>query len=422
MLILLIALLPLMSCASGSGSVADSPAILGTVPSDAVLVCCNSRLNRALAAVLDSTDVLRRVEYGSLGSSRAVLSYSNLGKSAAILAIDAGKAASDTSSSAASVLAQASRLKLFSKSISAFGRNILLLSPSETEFTQALRHIDSKTSILDAPQFGTVLREAGDNFLVLRNSGIPKLVNCGALSFLGLDSARKALGGRAFTSFLQNSCDYVVMSGFATGDDIHVSFVQSPAKRTFSTFLASIEDSPCRLVRMGWPQPEYAYSIAVGDVAKWRKAREALLDSQAQMGRYNDALRRCKSSSGKDPAAVERQLGVREVACFVYDNYKIALLRVCSSFKKEPVIEPNPCPGFASALYGSAFDAGDTHYVRIGEVIALGSEEALSAFLESIDDPASVTGQAIKVRAEFVSPKFTLACTSAGNKMTINAE
>ena len=91
-----IAILCVLSCSKGGN--AELPQLMRTVPSRSMAVMHFDRCDDALALLLDSTSVFRRLDYGRLGNAEIILSYDYSAGLIPLLSIDAGRASEDSSS------------------------------------------------------------------------------------------------------------------------------------------------------------------------------------------------------------------------------------------------------------------------------------------------------------------------------------
>ena len=144
------------SVISGPG---EPPELLKAVPADALTVGVFGRCDHGLEQMLDSTSVLRSLDYGKLARHRAAIALCDVGSIEPLLILETGKtepgsglrAATDTLPQTAALAAQADSMRLFNAQLALSRHNVLLLTPSATVLTVVQRHISSETSILDAP-------------------------------------------------------------------------------------------------------------------------------------------------------------------------------------------------------------------------------------------------------------------------------
>ena len=166
----LILVLPVLLSCGGRGGGRDAapaerriPALITTVPSDALGVVCYDRCAEGLS-LYDSTSVLHRLDLSAFKNARMALSLCYNGSLVPVLALDAGRAPADSSEAVSGLLAQAASLRLraeyFPPDEEARRDGFLLITPSDAQLTAVKRHLSEHTSILDAPGFREALAAA----------------------------------------------------------------------------------------------------------------------------------------------------------------------------------------------------------------------------------------------------------------------
>ncbi len=355
-----------LSCNRSSGVPAgEVPDLFHAVPSDALSVGVFGRCDNALGRMTDSTSVLRRLDYGKLSKAHSVIAVCNVGNLFPLLILEAGKQAPDTLEAAASLLALADSIGLASAHVSLEKHNAVLLSPSETVMTIALRHISSGASILDAPDFDKVTELLpGSDAVIYRNSGAPKTFD---LEIAGLQ--RKTV-----TSFLKEAAEWTVVSG----DDMWT--VQPQLEKYYCNFIAGLEDGQSRLASVLPDDAELALDIPIAQFAKYRKAYETWRDARVELEAYKAGLASRKKAAGKSPLDWEKELDVREVALVVTPAGRYNLIRTAKASDAEG-ISSNPYTGFLNALYGRIFEAADSCCLNCGGWTVSGSRSALEQFV-----------------------------------------
>ncbi|MBR4809086.1 MAG: hypothetical protein IK031_02255 [Bacteroidales bacterium] len=353
-----------VSCGSGdSATSAEAPELLKAVPSDALAAGIFGRLDRGLERMTDSTSILRSIDYGRLGRARTVIALCDVSSLVPLVIIEAGKASPDTLAAAESVMVQADSLRLSRMHATLDGHNVLLLSPSETVITIAGRHLQSGSSILDAPDFDRVAAALhGGDQTVYRSRGASKLF---ADRFQG--SMRAPV-----LSFIRDASEWMVAS-----DDAVVT-VQPETEKYFCNFCSSLEAAPSRFGAVVPEGAEFCIDIPVASVKDYRSAYELWLDARVALESYNARLSRLGKAGGKDPRVWEKELDVREVAMADYPFGRLNFLRVKDKAKTDGVVV-NPWTGYVQALYGNAFNPADSCMMRSGNWIISGSRKALDS-------------------------------------------
>lgn len=410
-------LILLASCGKGSSDV-QAPELLRAIPSDALGLVCFDRCDEGLEFALDSAHVLRSLETGRLSGAHMVMSIDNVGSVEPLLVIDAGHASPDTSEAARRLLGQAAGAGVHAAFVcgsdSTIRRNVLLLSPSETVVSVALRHIGASTSILDAPGFDKVLECQGAtrNAVILRNSGSRKL--------LSSDMLDRFVAHPALSDFLRGYSDWVVVdAGDAGHGRFNVATVQDASSKYFANLVGNMEPAPSKLQGALPAAASFVVDMPVRDMAAFREAYESWLDASSSLTRYRKRLTSLRKEYGKDPLCWEQELGVREVArACMSDGLSVTMVRSQHAPSLQGICR-NPYPGFAAALFGSAFSSpADTCAAAMGDWTITGSEAAVSAFAGAEER----LGAEMPKNSKFTiwTPSFSLEGLKEGISLTVN--
>jgi hypothetical protein len=356
------AALSAFSCAGGpSVASREAPELLRAVPSDALSVGVFSRLDKGLERMVDSASVLRSLDFGKLSRARTAVAMCYVGSLSPLLVVEAGRCDGDTLAPVHSLLAQADSLRISAAFVALETHNALLLSPSATVVTVAGRHIASESSILDAPDFQSVLDVlGGQDAVIYRNSGAAKLFGTELCSV-----SRKTLN-----AFMHDASEWTVVSGDK------VDCVQPGSGRYFCNFLESLGDGQSRLAA-SWPsRSELVVDLPVEDLASFRKSYEAWRDARVELEQYQKRIQELSKKRGKSPLAWEKELGIKEIAYLAAPGFRVNMIRTSKGVKDEEVV-PNPYTGFVSALYGNLFNPADSCIVRRGEWLLSGERAVL---------------------------------------------
>lgn len=410
---ILLCTMTLLSCSGGGGkgqSSKDIPALLMTVPSDALAVVSASRCEDALA-LYDSTSVLHRLSLGRLSRANAVLSICYSGSAVPVLAIRTpyGQAA-DSTSDAFRLMRQAASLKLYAEATEA-GGGALVITPSEAQMQAVRRHLQGGTSILAAPDFVSALglRRDADDFIILKNSGAQRLVPRDVLS--------KVFSYREMTSFLKTLSEWTVLSP-AGAAAYEIDFYRNEGSEYFANLMDAIPSDGGNLSKVLPVNAEFVMAMAAGS-QEFRDAFRKFKDASVKLTSYEKKLATLRKDCGKDPLAWEKETGVREIALMVIPEGKIFMVKHSKKVADKDIAE-NPYRGFAEALYGSAFSCGDDSCTAIFNGWQLfGSENVLQAFIAS-----EKMGENFKwpkgYRLYLLSPKGTLEWGKKGIKYEIS--
>ena len=365
LLLLVLSLMPLLfSCGSGTPTAAsEAPELFGAVPSDALGAGYFSRLDRALERLTDSTSILRNIDYGRLARAKAVVALCDVSSIVPLVAIEAGKAADDTSSAAAAVIESADSARVQHLYTTLGEHNVLLLSPSETVITIAGRHLSSGSSILDAPDFDIVAGALpGGDVIVYRSRGAHKLFG----------NLIEGAVPPAALPFVRDASEWMIVS------DGTLVTVQPDAEKYFSNFCSSREAAPSKFGAVIPDGTGFYVDIPISNAADYRSAYELWLDARVALESYNARLSKVGKAGGKDPRTWEKELGVREVAMADYPFGKVNFVRVKDKESNKGVAV-NPWTGYVRALYGDVFNPADSCVMRSGNWIISGSRKALDS-------------------------------------------
>ena len=370
-----IALLAVLSCSQPSVE-KHVPELLNFIPSDAVAVASYDRVCDVLTLV-DSSSVLRNINFGRLRNSKAALSFCYTTSLVPVLALDTGKAESDTTAAIASILAQADTLGLRADYIhdaSQSGRRgALVITTSATELNSVQRHYDGNASILDAPSFSEALEKCitAKNWVIFRNSGADKYI---PRSFL-----MNYVPRREFIAFMQKCADWTTVAHQEKG-----KYIMDAVCGDFDTYYAKVlAAQPYSQSKLGSLLPrstEFAIDLPISN-PEFRDAYEHYLDACVKLEKYESRFTELKKESGKSPLDWEKELDIREVAVVKWNNRAVSLVKAGRGDRTQEAA-PNPWRGFLPALYGSAFSIpDDSSYACSEGWYIFGGEEDLEAFL-----------------------------------------
>lgn len=358
----------------GKGLQPKDVPLLRAVPSDALVLIHCGRLHEGLR-LYDSTSVLQKIDYGSLGNASMALSLCYSGKMMPVLAIDTGRARSDSGSVVFKVAEQARALRLRCEVIpsdhAAGTRGILVLTPSEALMAAVRRHISEGRSIVDAQGFRRALGYAcGDDFIMLRSSGADK--------FIPADWFKGIFPRRAFTSFARGIAEWVVASPEG-GGEYRIRLTYDEPRRNFGAVMEDLPLAESRIAAVAPDSSSFVLAITVPEAA-FRDAYTLWKDANVRLRTYQDVLKALKTATGKDPLKWEKELDVREVALVRWDGEEVLLVR---PGRKTADASPsqNAYAGFIPALYGSAFSVRDDSWTAsCSGWYVFGSEMAVTRF------------------------------------------
>ena len=280
---------------------------LVAVPSDAVLVTCSSRLDKACTGLLSSyqlpDSLLTYIERGDLASMKrnsVAVSLHYSGKLIPLYVFDIDGA----SDAAVGFLAE--KVGEFGYTSQVDG-DFLLVSQSEALVKSASRHIDTEVSIADAPGFADAVESAEGDVLVF----VPHL------------HTRKLLpvvGGKQLTrhaAFLERVADW---SAFVVSDyegvpfSLNGAFVSDGESDEFITALVGCTP---KVSSVSDVLPSYtvsAVTIPVSNINDYISAYKSFVDSRQNLHELNAKQKKLEKSAGIAPEAFFERLGVKEIA------------------------------------------------------------------------------------------------------------
>lgn len=402
----------LAACHPASDNPADKPAreLLHAVPSDAIAVMCFEDCSKGLASVLDTSNLLLKLDLGKLRHSRAILAYEYVGSVSPVLLIETKTGAEENELLADQAQALGMMVVILNPNSVAGHHSAMMIANSTAVMSSVAKHIGSDTSILDAPGFMDALTAAGSQkeIAFVRHSSIDKLMPKG---FLEDFQPRKDL-----TAFLHNAADWTVIS---MKDLSHtaISLVSDGNISHFPCLAAELKDGECKLPKVLPSGFEYAMTLPIESVEDFREAYERHLDANVRLDRYNDRMTALRKETGKSPLDWEKENKVREVALLIVGGERIQLVRM----GREPDFKEccaNPYRGFVQALYGQAFASeADSCRTAIGKWVALGPAEAIS----SLGDKDALAGIKLPSKADYVvlSRNATLKSGSKGIELDV---
>ena len=367
---------------------------LVAVPSDAVLVFCSSRADKACGGVLSSyampDSLYQGMERGDLASLKrrpmsVSLHYS--GKLIPLYVFDLNgiseTASANLTSKVASMGCQVQRQGDF-----------LLVSQSDALVKSAARHVDSKVSIVDAPGFADALETVDGDMNVF-------------MSHLHAKRLLSAVGNRnvtRHTSFMERAAKWSAMDLASGGPECYSLLGSLIFEGDASEFLSVLERCSPSAVRMGEILPSYtisAVSLPVSDISKYASAYKNYVDSRQGL---HDLVARQKSlgsKTGVSPEDFFKRLGVKEVAraTFKVEGKEEAVNLICVGSKDaelifrgegiksfrgyQPKVHEWAYQSYVSSVFGPLFALKDEScFTFINGWIVSGSRQAVAEYVE----------------------------------------
>ena len=378
----------------GEVSLKDAESCLVAIPSDAVLVGCSSRLDKACKSFLSSFALpdslyadMERGDLASLRKSPMAVSLHYSGKLIPLYVFDLD----GVSETAADVLLK--RVESLGCRTQKNGR-FFLVSESEALVKSAARHIDIKVSIVDAPGFAEAIDAAqGDIRIFVPHLQIQKL----------LSAAGKRTISR-HSQFLERTADWCA---FALGSDdqtpfsLRGSFVYDGDTDEFLTVLQDCTPAASRVAEVLPSYTVSAVSVPVSDIRKYISAYKSFVDSRQRLQDFTARQNKLGKTAGISPEEFFNTLNVKEIATASFKvagkMEKVNLIRTgckdaalifkgnaVSSFKGyTPAVHSWAYASFAASVFGELFSIKDEScFTYIDGWLISGSESAINDYIE----------------------------------------
>jgi len=352
------------------------PEIVYTVPTDAVMVFWNDRLEDVLEMAFDSTDVVRGFKWGKLSGHNAAVSFVFNRNLSPVICIDAGRSSEDTMGFVSGVQHQARKAGMQTRFFNGkdIGRscNLLLLTRSEAVFSAVCRHVEAGRSIMDLGDFVDAFKLTnGAACQIVRNSSFEQIL------------PRRYMEGcfkRAeLLKFASHCADWTIV--MRTEGRKIVRTVQHADESQFANVLPVLEAAESRLPEIMPEDTELAFSLPIG--GGFRERYENWRYASSNLDKYEKSLAAVKKLRKVDPRKWEKQAGVREVALVQWGKGRKALAVRADKLPDQPVCSVNELEGVAAVLYGRAFaSVRDSCCVRRGGWLICGSKPDVEAFPE----------------------------------------
>ena len=409
-----IAILCVLSCSKGGN--AELPQLMRTVPSRSMAVMHFDRCDDALALLLDSTSVFRRLDYGRLGNAEIILSYDYSAGLIPLLSIDAGRASGDSSSTVKKVLAQAEEngLRAIYTGDLLPKRAAVLISPSQQMLDEALRHIESGSSILDVRGFAeaAAMSEGGRGCILLKNGGASRLL---PKKMLAAQFARKDL-----VRFFAGAAEWTLLEFDSySREKIGVKFRGDGNRRYLCEMFAPLPAADCGIAAVLPEGASLVMGLPLKSAKDYLAAWQDCLDRRAELSKYRGHLAALKKAAGKSPETWFAELSPKEVALVRWDSRELLLLRPQKKARSAGIGE-NTRAGFIPALLGEAFRiADDSCCAAQGGWMAFGSEEDLAAWLDA-EKCKDAAGLPRKAKCYLINDELSIVADAKNIVLNVN--
>ena len=372
---LIFAALLAASCGRGGGGF-DS-GLLRTVPSRSIAVMAFADAGEALKMLCDSSHIFRQIDLGRFGSREMLLSFDYGSALVPLLALDAGRAGRDTSEAVRRLLSQAEGLGLFCaySADTASHSAAVLLSPSAAAVSEALFHIESGASVMDAPGFAeaAALAEGSKGSILLRNSAAGHL--------LPKDLPENIVPRRELVKFLSDASEWTA----ADFDEYSFKNLRitsyNTGKHNFMRIFEDFDGAGSEIADILPAGTLFFADLPLDDAEGYYGARKEWLDARSALRRHENACSALKSTTGLSPKAWLAASKPKEIARIVWEGGSVLALRFAKAPSAKTLI-PNDIQAFPGTVFGKLFSLPDeSAAVRKGKWLIIGSAAEAEAFL-----------------------------------------
>ena len=408
------ALVAAVSCSQETAA-PEASRLLRTVPSRSVEIACFRNGGKALAMLLDSANVFRRIDFGRLSDHEMVLSYDYSSTLVPLLSVDAGRSAGDTSEAVKGVMEQLGALKLHQAySVDTLHkRAALLISPSTAAISEALTHIRSGASIMDAPGFSDAVREAdgSEGYVILRNSAAAHVLPAGFM--------KGVVDRKALASFISGACEWTVVNFQSyKKKDLRLKPCGISDKRCFLSVPAQLKGSSCKLAEVLPAGADFVADMPLDDWKAWYSARCDWLDARSVLVRHKRTCDALKSSTKVAPKDWAASLNPREVAIVSWEGRKVLLIRTRASISGE--LQENAFAGYPAAIFGDMFSLEDeSSCCGHRGWLLIGNSDDIAAFATAEEHASPEVLREKGLTYAVVAPGFSIAGRPDGATLNI---
>lgn len=336
----------------------DHP-LLKAVPSDAAIVLCAKDFGHINTLLDDSTAVFREItscrfdriassRFNSLRRAPAIISVHYSKDMPPLLAVEAGKAAADTTEDVRNLLDAAEAGGLSCR----IHAGTVFISPSETIISSAIRHIDEGTGVLAARGFAEIAsRMSGDDVLFLSHSYASYIID----AYLGKKH-------RQTKEFVKGLAVWTALSldrHNGKGVTMHGKMLYGDEQSYYLNIITKAAGNQVKVAEVVPANVEFIADIPVKDISGYFKAYRKYLDSKNGLDSYEAELSAQKKANGKSAEEWAASLKLQEIAVadlpFGEGRRKVVLFR--PGVKNFSLPENSDFSSCASTLFGKLFTA-----------------------------------------------------------------
>ena len=378
--------------------------LFSAIPSDAAMLLRFSDMEDGLRLMTDSTKIfgslvaepgkrgfdhfVNRVarlrkngRLRSLGRAQMIVSLHYSGDLVPLMAVSVPK---DTTADVRLLMDVADSTKMSCE----LSGTTLLISPARTLVATAVRHIDSRVSVLDKEGFPEIVSTIGSGDAIYFSHAYANKLFGAWLTrpYAAYSGFFTSLAG--WSGFLLEDTDRLRMKLFT-------AFGENP-----SWFLHTLAPGEVRAPSVIPASAFFVVDLPVPDVARWTESYRKYLDAAKKLGRYKSGDAAFQKENGLSAEQWARRLDIKEVAKAVLpaEDGAMPLLFIrpgkadaelilkntgLTSFKEyRPAVLPFAWKGYVPLLFGNVFGIPDESlFTWLDGWMIVGGEKAVSAFV-----------------------------------------
>lgn len=366
---------------------------LAAVPSDAVLVTCASRLDRACKGILSTfalpDSLMAEIERGTLASMKKAPVSVSLHYSGKLIPLYVFDMRGVSESASDALVEKAAELGCNTQKNGHF----LIMSQSDALVKSASRHLDTRISIADAPGFEDAMESVEGDILMF----IPHLHAKRLLSVMGDRKLSR------HSSFVERTADWTAFA--VGGENGAISLSGSMIHESEADeFLSVLEDCTPSTSHVAAVLPSFTLSVVtlpVSDNKTYISAYKSFIDSRQNLHNLTSRQKSLGTAAGIMPEALFDCLKVKEIAnaSFKVDGKveKVNLIRISNKeagviFKGNditsfrgytPAVHNWAYKSFAASVFGELFSLEDEScFTFVDGWIITGSKSAIEEYVE----------------------------------------
>ena len=365
--------------------------LLPAVPSDAVMLCCFSDAQKASEGIYSESKFPAALKEAGVKLGRMTVSLHYSGRLSSLYVFDLGKAASQPSAEAETVMAVAKDCGMYAEyldcsttgsELSIAERSVVIASASEGLVKSSLRHLQKAVSIIEAPGFADASAEATSDNVVFIPNGVASRI----LSFMFTGKYN------SWSRFVSKLSDWTVLDASKSSDQLSF-YGRMITDGDLSDFISLFGRTGTASSKLSSVLPSGTVSAAtlpLRNVAEYIAEYHAFLDARQSLQNRKSDIEKLEKAAGVSPIAYFTRLETKEVATasFMADGKqeRVNLVRVSKPDTLKnyaSAVNPYRYASFAASLFGSIFELDDeSSFTYIDGWLVSGSEKAVKMFAD----------------------------------------